>query len=84
VTATIPLTITPTGAVRTVHKGTLYVDENIGDFDPTIQGAYGSDQEVAALPYTYTVGTTAKAKTGPATTGEGSPAASRRASHRTR
>jgi hypothetical protein len=84
VTATIPVTITPTGAVGTVHTGTLYVDENIGDFDPTVEGAYGSDQEIAALPYTYTTGRAAQAKAGPATAGEGAPAASRRASRRPR
>ncbi len=84
VTATIPLTITPKGHAGTVHTGTLYVDENIGDFDPTIQGAYGSDQEVAALPYAYTVGRATVAKTGPATAGEGAPARLRRGSHRAR
>lgn len=81
VSATIPLTITPTGAVGTVQKGTLYVDQNIGDFDLASQGAYGSDQEVAALPYTYTVGKAAKAKTGRATAGEGRPVRSGRGSH---
>ena len=84
VTASIPLTITPTAAVGTVQTGTLYVDQNIGDFDPSVQGAYGSDQEIAALPYSYTVGRAVTARTGAATRGEGAPAAARRRSHSVR
>ncbi len=53
-TATIPVTITPTGPAGTRVTGTLYIDDtdlfvfqNFTDF---------SGGEVAALPYSYTVG----------------------------
>ena len=45
---TIAVTITPTGAAGTVVHGVLYLD--------TVDAVTGSTDEVAALPYTYTVG----------------------------
>ena len=44
----ILVTVIPTGAARTVVKGVLYVD--------TIDPVTGSSDEVAAIPYTYTIG----------------------------
>ena len=54
-TATIPVTITPTGGQRVV-SGTLYVDDfsNIANQYGFLSQPNGS--EVAALPYKYTVG----------------------------
>ncbi|MBO0820734.1 MAG: S8 family serine peptidase, partial [Nocardiopsaceae bacterium] len=51
--ATINVTITPSAAPGTVVKGTLYVDDLVTAVPP-----YGqlSGDEVAALPYEYTVG----------------------------
>jgi hypothetical protein len=52
--ATIPVTITPTGAPGTTVSGTLYIDDtNILLFDEftTLNG-----DEVAAIPYSYTIG----------------------------
>ncbi len=50
-TATIPVTITPTGGRGTVVSGTLYVDDaNLVDFNNLVPNA----NQVAALPYTYT------------------------------
>jgi len=43
----IQLTITPTGANGTVVRGTLFLDA----IDPIT----GSTDEVAALPYAYTI-----------------------------
>jgi hypothetical protein len=45
--------ITPSGTAGTVVSGTLYVDSFMSDVPP-----YGqtTGNEVAALPYTYTVG----------------------------
>jgi Peptidase inhibitor I9 len=52
-TATINVTITPSAAAGTVVSGNLYVDAFTGDVPP-----YGqvTGDELAALPYTYTVG----------------------------
>ncbi|HMH90620.1 MAG TPA: hypothetical protein VK586_05995, partial [Streptosporangiaceae bacterium] len=52
-TATIPVTITPSGAAGTVVSGNLYVDVLDGNVPPF--GQTGGD-ELAALPYTYTIG----------------------------
>jgi hypothetical protein len=52
-TATINVTITPAGASGTVVSGNLYVDVLDGNVPP--YGQLGGD-ELAALPYTYTVG----------------------------
>ena len=54
-TATIPVTITPTGGHRVV-TGTLYVDDysNVANQYGFLSQSNGS--EVAALPYKYTVG----------------------------
>ena len=51
-TATIPVTITPSGTSGTVVSGQLYVNELVANVPP-----YGqeSGDELAALPYTYTV-----------------------------
>ena len=51
-TATIPVTITPSGAPGTVVSGTLYVDDLVGDVPPL--GTTAGD-ELAAFPYTYTI-----------------------------
>jgi hypothetical protein len=53
--ATIPVTITPSGSAGSTVSGTLFVD------DVTIAGLYvGFDNpdgdEIAAIPYTYTIG----------------------------
>ena len=51
-TATIPVTITPTGGRGTIVSGTLYVDDaNLIDFNTLVPNA----NQVAALPYSYTV-----------------------------
>jgi hypothetical protein len=52
-TATINVTITPSAAAGTVVSGNLYVDTFDGNVPPVAQE--GGD-ELAALPYTYTVG----------------------------
>jgi hypothetical protein len=52
-TVTIPVTITPSGAAGTVVSGHLYVDVFDGNVPP--YGQTGGD-ELAALPYTYTIG----------------------------
>jgi hypothetical protein len=51
--ATIDVTITPSGAPGTVVKGTLYVDDELAAIPP-----YGqiSGDELSALPYEYKVG----------------------------
>jgi hypothetical protein len=51
-TATINVTITPAGTSGTVVKGTLYVDTLQGDIPPYEQT---SGNELAALPYEYTI-----------------------------
>jgi hypothetical protein len=50
--ATIAVTITPTGASGTVVSGTLYVDDFASAVPP--YGELGGN-EIAALPYTYTI-----------------------------
>ena len=52
-TATINVTITPSAASGTVVSGDLYVDDFLSDVPP--YGQQGGD-ELAALPYEYTVG----------------------------
>jgi hypothetical protein len=52
-TATINVTITPSATAGTVVSGNLYVDVLDGNVPP--YGQLGGD-ELAALPYTYTVG----------------------------
>lgn len=52
-TVTIPVTITPTATAGTVVSGTIYVDDLVDDVPPYGQAA---GDELAALPYTYTVG----------------------------
>jgi len=51
--ATVNVTITPSGAAGTVVRGNLYVDDLVTDVPP-----YGqqSGDELAALPYAYTIG----------------------------
>jgi hypothetical protein len=51
--ATLPVTITPSARAGTVVRGTLYVDDLLAAIPPYAQ--YSGD-EVAALPYEYTVG----------------------------
>ncbi len=51
--ATVNVTITPSAPAGTVVKGTLYVDDLLAGIPPYSQF---SGSEVAALPYTYTVG----------------------------
>jgi hypothetical protein len=50
--AVINVTITPTGTAGTVVSGYLYIDDFIGGVPP-----YGetSGDELAAIPYTYTI-----------------------------
>jgi hypothetical protein len=52
-TKTIDVTVTPTGAAGTVVSGNLYADVFDGNVPPYAQE--GGD-ELAALPYTYTIG----------------------------
>ena len=51
--ATINVTITPTGPVGTVISGDLYVDDFVNGVSP-----YGqlTGDELAAIPYEYTIG----------------------------
>ena len=51
-TAVVNVTITPAGASGTVVSGNLYVDDFVGDVPP-----YGqeSGDELAAIPYAYTI-----------------------------
>ena len=53
-TATINITITPSGASGTVVRGTLYVDD-FATGVPTNYFATESGDELAALPYSYTI-----------------------------
>ena len=50
--ATIPVTITPSGTSGTVVSGTIYVDDFASAVPP--YGELGGN-EIAALPYTYTI-----------------------------
>jgi hypothetical protein len=57
-TATIPVTITPSGASGTKVTGTLYLDDTAYFEFGSIQDAlvnYPQADEVAALPYQYTI-----------------------------
>jgi hypothetical protein len=51
-TVTIDVTITPAGSAGSVVSGTLYVDVFEGSVTPYSQL---SGDELAALPYTYTI-----------------------------
>jgi hypothetical protein len=51
-TATIPVTITPSGSPGTVVSGTLSVEDVVGSVPP--DGTLPGD-ELAALPYTYMI-----------------------------
>jgi hypothetical protein len=51
--ATVDVTITPSAAPGTVVSGTLYVDDYLNNIPP--YGQIASD-ELAGIPYTYTVG----------------------------
>jgi hypothetical protein len=51
-TATINVTITPSGASSTVVQGNLYVDDFLTGVPPYGQQAGG---ELAAFPYEYTI-----------------------------
>jgi hypothetical protein len=51
-TATINVTITPSGASGTAVHGTLYVDDLLDNVPP--YGQFTGD-ELAGLPYSYTV-----------------------------
>jgi len=51
-TAVVNVTITPAGASGTVVSGNLYVDDFTGDIPPYAQEA---GDELAAIPYTYTI-----------------------------
>jgi hypothetical protein len=50
---TVNVTITPTGSPGTVVSGTLYVDDYLSAVAPD---GIPAGNEVAGLPYTYTVG----------------------------
>jgi hypothetical protein len=52
--ATIDVTITPSGVSGSVVSGTLYVD-NIATGTPTAAFAQVAGDELAGLPYTYTI-----------------------------
>ena len=51
-TRTIEVTITPSGASGTVVSGHLYVDDFVGNVPPYAQE---TGDELAAIPYTYTI-----------------------------
>jgi hypothetical protein len=50
----VNVTLTPSGAAGTVVRGHLYVDDMVGDV-PRSASATGSGDELAALPYSYTI-----------------------------
>ena len=50
----VNVTLTPSGAAGTVVRGHLYVDDMVGAV-PRSASATGSGDELAALPYTYTI-----------------------------
>jgi hypothetical protein len=54
-TATIDVTITPSGTAGTVVRGDLYVD-TYGTGDPTAVYEQLAGDELAAIPYAYTIG----------------------------
>jgi hypothetical protein len=51
-TATINVTITPSGAAGTVVRGHLYVDDYVASIPPYDET---TGDQLAALPYTYTI-----------------------------
>ena len=51
-TRIVNVTITPAGVAGTVVRGTLYVDDFVGALPPY---AFTTGDEVAAIPYTYTI-----------------------------
>jgi Subtilase family len=53
-TATIDVTITPSGSAGTVVRGTLYVDDFVSDLPPPAYGQQTGD-ELAGLSYAYTI-----------------------------
>jgi subtilase family protein len=53
-TGTIDVTITPSGAAGTVVRGDLYIDDIVGAV-PGSATATGTGDELAALPYAYTI-----------------------------
>jgi hypothetical protein len=53
--ATIDVTITPSGAPGTVVSGTLYVDSEATGTPTPVYAQFAAD-ELAGLPYTYTIG----------------------------
>jgi hypothetical protein len=53
-TATIHVTITPSGTAGTVVQGTLYVDDFTSDVPPPAYGQEAGD-ELVGLPYSYTI-----------------------------
>lgn len=53
-TATVDVTITPSGAAGTVVQGTLYVDDFTSDVPPPAYGQQAGD-ELAGLPYAYAI-----------------------------
>jgi Subtilase family/Peptidase inhibitor I9 len=55
-TATVNVTITPAGTAGTVVSGTLYVDDFVSSVPPPAYGQPDSGDELAALPYSYTIG----------------------------
>jgi hypothetical protein len=54
--AEIGITVTPTAPVGTVVSGTIYVDDFTLESFVGTKGVLPDADEVAALPYTYTVG----------------------------
>ena len=50
--ATVNITITPSGGSGSVVKGTLYVDDFLTNVPP--YGQQGAD-ELIGIPYTYTI-----------------------------
>jgi hypothetical protein len=51
---TVDVTITPSGPAGTVVRGDLYIDDIVGDV-PSSATATGTGDELAALPYAYTI-----------------------------
>jgi len=54
-TATVNVTITPSGPQGTVVSGNLYVDDYDSNVPPPVTSQTSGD-ELAAIPYTYTIG----------------------------
>lgn len=55
-TGTINVTITPAGGTGTVVSGNLYVDDFVSSVPPPGYGQPASGDELAAFPYSYTIG----------------------------